>query len=297
MKECALMSIEEIVKNYNAEKSQKIFEDYHRLYNKITKKKTFQGTEETEPPWWSGDVGKEVAEKDFLCTNALLAMAVLNDPTNVEDFFSAIKQIKTRFKDKKPDGYDPKIAQHPFSFFRGTVLHEYLNPNSEKCVDKEWAKRIIKNDVCLFDTKFGKLLRKILNFDEIYQEQFKTNIREITSTEKLPVFVYARKFRSKNSFGDLTARALTRTSKYGAYALTGLGALHAAHEIADGENVIKTLGQTTAEIGTTLIGTGYLGAIGYKHYGPLGSLIGIGIGSLIGSEIPELFFKHRTKSL
>ena len=290
------MSIEAIVKYYNADKTRQIFEDYRQLHNRITKNKTFQGTEETEPPWWSGDVGKEVAEKDFLCTNALLAMAVLNGPTNVDDFFSAIKQIKTRFKDKKPDGYDPKVAQHPFSFFRGTVLHEYLNPNSEKCVDKKWAKKIIKNDVCLFDTKFGDWVRKKLGIEEVYNTKYRTNIKEITSTEKNPVYINARVYKSKNAFGDLTARALTRTSKYGGYALTGLGTLHAAHEIADGEDVMKTIGQTIAEIGTTLVGTGYLGAIGYKYYGPLGSLVGIGIGSIIGSEVPELFFKQDSKS-
>ena len=39
----------------------------------------------------------------------------------------------------------------------------------------------------------------------------------------------------------LCAKALTRTSKYGAYALGGLGAIHAAHEIADGENVFKEI--------------------------------------------------------
>ena len=288
------MSIEAIVKYYNADKSCQIFDDYRQLHNRITKNKTFQGSEETESPWWSGDVGKEVAEKDFLCTNALLAMAVLNGPTNVDDFFSAIKQIKTRFKDKKPDGYDSKVAQHPFSFFRGTVLHEYLNPNSEKCVDKKWAKKIIKNDVCLFDTKFGKWLRKRLGIEEI--DRMRSSVKSIYHTDKNQNYVEAKVFKSKNLFGDLTARALTRTSKYGAYALTGLGALHAAHEIIDGEDVIKTIGQTVAEIGTTLVGTGYLGAIGYKHYGPLGSLVGIGIGSLIGSEVPELFFKHRIKN-
>ena len=138
---------------------------------------------------------------------------------------------------------------------------------------------------------------KKLGFEENYNTKYKTNIKEITYTEKIPVYVEARVFKSKNKIGDLTARALTRTSKYGVYALTGLGALHAAHKIIDGEDVIKTISQTVAEIGTTLLGTGYLGAIGYKHFGSLGSLVGIGIGSLIGSEFPKLFFKHRTKGL
>jgi len=36
---------------------------------------------------------------------------------------------------------------------------------------------------------------------------------------------------------------------------------------------------------------GYLGAIGYKHLGTLGSLVGIGVGTIIGNKIPELIFE------
>lgn len=132
-------------------------------------------------------------------------------------------------------------------------MHEYLNPNSEKCVDKKWAKRIIKNDVCLFDTKFGKWLLKKINVQKNITNDISTNIDDITSTIKYPIKVNAYSFKTQNAFGDLTARALTRTSKYGVYALSGLGALHAVHEIADGEDLIKTLGQTVVEIGATLI--------------------------------------------
>ena len=279
------MSIEAIAKYYSADKTQTIIDDYRKLQSKLGLKSTFLGKEETEPPWWSGDVGKEVAEKDYLCTQALLASAVLNGPTNVEDFFSAIRQIKTRFKDKKPDGYDPKLAQHPFSFFRGTVLHEYLNPNSEKCVDVDWAEKIIERDVCLLDTKFGRWIAKKLGIK--VKGLHLTKINSLYHTEKHPDKIYAHEFISKNKFGDLTARALTRTSKYSAYALTGLGALHAAHEIADGENAVKEISKTALKVGVTLLSVGYLGALGYKYLGAIGSLGGIGIGSAIGEAIPD----------
>ena len=279
------MSIETIAKYYCANKTPSIIDDYRKLQNKLGLKSSFIEKEENEPPWWGGDIGKEIAEKDYLCTQALLAMAVLNGPTNVDDFFSAIRQIKTRFKDKKPDGYDPKVAQHPFSFFRGTVLHEYLNPNSEKCVDVNWAKKVIRKDVCLFDTKFGDWVRKKLGIK--VQRLYLTNINSLYHTDKHPDKIYARQFISKNKFGDLTARALTRTSKYGAYALTGLCALHSAHEIADGENVIKEISKIALKVGITLLSVGYLGAIGYKYFGAIGSLSGIGIGSAIGEATPD----------
>ena len=222
-------------------------------------------------------------------------MAILNGPTDVDDLHSAWKQIKSGFKDKMPDGYDPKVAQHSFSFFRGTVLHEYLNPNSDKCINKKWAKYVIKNDVSLADTKFGEWVRKQLGFEEV--EKIESKIKDMTYTEKNPFYVDAKVFKSKNVFGDLTARALARTSKYGAYALGGLGALHAAHEIADGENVIKQVAKTTMQVGATLAGVGYLGAIGYKHLGALGSLVGMGLGTAIGATVPKLFFEHNSEVL
>ena len=88
---------------------------------------------------------------------------------------------------------------------------------------------------------------------------------------------------------------MTRTSKYGAYALGGLGALHAAHEVADGENPIKEVAKTAMQVGTTLAGVGYLGAVGYKHFGALGSLIGIGLGTIVGTRVPNLLFEHNSK--
>ena len=95
-------------------------------------------------PWWVGEIGQEHSEKDYMCAKGLTAIAILNGPTDVEEITSAYKEIKSGFKNKNVNGYDSKKAQHPFSFFRGTILHEYLNPNSEKCWNKEFAKKIIK---------------------------------------------------------------------------------------------------------------------------------------------------------
>ena len=290
MKGVLKMAIDAIMNQYRAEKVPDIIKDYREVQQKLGAKCP-TCSKETEAPWWSGDLGEEIADKDYMCAKALTTMAIMNGPTDVDDFHSAWKQIKSGFKDKMPDGYDPKVAQHPFSFFRGTVLHEYLNPNSEKCVNKNWARYVIKNDVSLRDTKFGRWVLNKLGVEEDYNQQIKTNIKDLTYTESKPRYVEAKIFKSKNLFGDLTARALTRTSKYGAYALGGLGALHAAHEIADGENPIKEVAKTAMQVGTTLAGVGYLGAIGYKHLGTLGSLIGMGVGTAIGAGVPKLFFE------
>ncbi len=281
------MAIDAIMNQYRAEKVPDIIKDYREVQQKLGAKCP-TCSKETEAPWWSGDLGEEIADKDYMCAKALTTMAIMNGPTDVDDFHSAWKQIKSGFKDKMLDGYDPKVAQHPFSFFRGTVFHEYLNPNSEKCVNKNWAKYVIKNDVSLADTKFGEWIRKKVGFKEAGRTD--TLVKDLTHTENKPRYVEAKIFKSKNLFGDLTARALTRTSKYGAYALGGLGALHAAHEIADGENPIKEVAKTALQVGTTLAGVGYLGAVGYKHLGTLGSLIGMGVGTAIGTLLPKSIF-------
>ena len=282
------MAIDAIMNQYRAEKVPEIIKDYREVQQKLGAKCP-TCSKETEAPWWSVDLGEEIADKDYMCAKALTTMAIMNGPTDVDDFHSAWKQIKSGFKDKMPDGYDPKVAQHPFSFFRGTVFHEYLNPNSDKCVNKNLAKYVIKNDVSLAETKFGEWILEKLGVEEI--GKLDTQIKDLTYTNENPRYVEAKIYRTKSSFGDLTARALTRTSKYGAYALGGLGALHAAHEIADGENPIKEVAKTAMQVGTTLAGVGYLGAIGYKHLGTLGSLIGMGVGTAIGAGVPKLFFE------
>ena len=289
------MALDAIMNQYRAEKIPDIINDYRLVRQKLGVKPAF-AQEDEEFPWWSGDLEKEVADKDYLCARALTSLAILNGPTDLDDIFSAWKQIKSRFKEKKPDGYDPKLGQHPFSFFRGTIFHEYLNPNSEKCISKKLAKYIIKNDVSLRDTKFGEWILKKLGVEEVFNTKFYTNIKDITHTEAKQRFVEVKTYKSKNLFGDLTARALTRTSKYGTYALGGLGALHSVHEIVDGEDVKKEVLEPALQIGTTLVSTGYLGAIGYKHFGTIGSLAGMGLGSAIGTKVPDLF-KHSPEIL
>lgn len=188
------MSINVIMENYRAEKIPDIVKDYRQM------KTAFGGSQpDDDTPWWSGDIVKEAVEKNYLCAKSLTAMAVLNGPTDVSELVSAWRQIKSGFKNKTPDGYDPKIGQHPFSFFRGTVLHEYLNPNSEKCINKELAKKIIKSDVSLRDTKFGKWVLKKLGVGEDFSTQIPTNIKDMTYTEKIR-FMSMQKYLNQKIF-------------------------------------------------------------------------------------------------
>lgn len=282
------MSIDSIMDQYRAEKVPDIIKDYRQVKSKLGIE-TSSNTDKTEAPWWSSDIVKEVHNKDYLCTKALTSLAVLNGPTDLDNFFSAWKQIKSKFKDNMQDGYDPKKAQHPFAFLRGTILHEYLNPNSKKCFDEKLAEEIIKEDISLAETKFGTWLLDKLDTKEI--KRIPSNVESLMHTKERPDYVPAKIYKSKNTFGDLTARALTRIPKLGVYALTGLGAIHAGYEIAKGHNIFTTTAKTALEIGTTLSAVGYLGAIGYKHFGTVGSLIGMSVGTTLGAIAPKVVTK------
>ena len=264
--------------------------DYRLVKNIFKSKEASEPRQTEEAPWWTGGIVKETEKKDYVCANTIAAMAILNGPTDLSDVFSAWKQIESRFKEKRPDGYDPKKAQHPFSFFRGTILHEYLNPNSEKCINKKWAKKVIKSDKPLVDTKFGNLILQKLGVEEVGRVQ--TNIKEITYSENKHFFVDAKVYKSKNSFGDMTVRALSRTPKYSIAALGALEGIHSTYNVIKGEDPKKELARVATKVVSTTAAVGYLGAVGYKHLATFGSLLGMGAGSLIGDKLTSHIFEQ-----
>ena len=285
------MTIDSISRIYPQNGLVDIIEDYRQI------KAVFKGenkkVENEKTPWWTGEVIKEAKDNDYLCAKTLAALAILNGPTDLDDIVSAWRQISSGFKEKMPDGYDPKKAQHPFSFFRGTILHEFLNPNSEKCINKNLAKKIIKADVSLRDTKFGAWILKKLGVEEIGRIQ--TNIKDMIYTEKNHFWVEAKIYKSKTKFGDLTARALSRTPKIAVGVLAGLEGIHAIYNILDGADPKKELAKAAIEVTGTILGMGYLGAIGYKHFATCGSLIGMGLGGLLGEELPKRILNYKNK--
>ena len=111
----------------------------------------------------------------------------------------------------------------------------------------------------------------------------KTNIEAIDSSTDNLNYVVAKEFKTNNPFKDITARALTRTTKLGTLALGGIEIAHIAHEVSNGRNFFEEAGKSALTLGTTTVATGVLGAIGAKHLGPTGSLVGISAGTLIGA--------------
>ena len=110
-------------------------------------------------------VPDKVEHSDFVPATGLVALAVLNAPEDWRDMKSAYAQIKaSALGEKFTPSYDYKTAQHPFSFFRGTLLHKFVNPKTSPC--PKLAKWLFKNDTTLWNTKLGKLVTEKYNIDE-----------------------------------------------------------------------------------------------------------------------------------
>lgn len=279
------MAINPVMLQFGEEKFPEIYSDYKSLKTSISGESSSNVIFEGLPMYGRiNSIPDKLENKDYTPAMGLVSLAVLNGPEDLRDVFSAYKQIKNKFP--KPvtfhSGYDNKIAQHPFSFFRGTILNDYLNPSSKECPNPKAAAWLIKQDKTLWDTKFGEWIQKKL---DIKKGDMLTDIEQIDSTPKLKKKVYANIFKTNNPFKDILARAMTRTPVLGVAAMGGIEAAHVAHEVKNGKNFFEEAGKSAVTLATTLGATGILGAIGAKHLGPTGSLLGIGLGAITGAIV------------
>ena len=279
-----IMAINPVMLQFGEEKFPEIYSDYKNLKNSISGESSSNVIFEGLPMYGRiNSIPDKLENKDYTPAMGLVSLAVLNGPEDLRDVMSAYKQIKDGFKDPHfHSGYDNKIAQHPFSFFRGTIMNDYLNPSSKECPNPKAAAWIIKQDKTLWDTKLGEWFKKKFNIETALDV---TNIEQIDSTPTHKRLVPAKVFKCSNLFKDITARAMTRTPVLGVAAMGGIEAAHVAHEVKNGKNFFEESSKSLLTLGTTLAATGILGAIGAKHLGPTGSLAGIGLGAITGAIV------------
>ena len=280
-----IMAINPVMMQYGDEKFPEIYSDYKSLKNSISGESSSNVIFEGLPMYGRiNSIPDKLENKDYTPAMGLVSLAVLNGPEDLRDVFSAYKQIKNKFP--KPvtfhSGYDNKIAQHPFSFFRGTILNDYLNPSSKECPNPKAAAWLIKQDKTLWDTKLGNWVQKKL---KIKVGDTSTKIERIDYTIKNKKFIKAKVFKTNNPFKDILARAMTRTPVLGVAAMGAIETAHIAHEVKNGKNFFEEAGKSAVTLATTLGATGILGAIGAKHLGPTGSLLGIGLGAITGAIV------------
>ena len=277
------MVISPVLYQMQTEKYPDIYKDYQAVKSKVSPEEDKYNVAFEALPIAGriNNFADKMSAREYTSAMGIGALAVLNGPEELGDIVSAYKQIKGEYK--KP--YDNKIAQHPFSFFRGTILNDYLNPNSPKCLNKTAAKWLLDKDTTLMQSGLGNFISKLFNIET---KEIPTNIPDITYTEKIPNYIGAKQFLTNNPFAEITARALTRTPKLGVAALGGIEAAHVAHEVSEGGDLWPEVGKSALSLTATLAATGYGGAIGAKYGGPLGSLAGMGLGAITGYKTSQL---------
>ena len=280
-----MCAVNPIMYQYQADKLPQIQQDYEEVKGRVDKENKLPSVFDVIPTFRRIEkVPDKIENSDFIPASGLVALAVLNAPEDWRDMKSAYSQIKSKLTNKPfTPSYDYRIAQHPFSFFRGTLLHKFVNPKTSPC--PKLAKWLFKNDTTLWNTKIGKYVTEKFN---IMEKPITTKIENITSTKEKPSFIVAKNFVTNSAFGDLTARAITRTTKIGTAVLGGLEAAHLVKEISDGENAIKSTVKSAINLISSIVGIGYGGAIGAKYSGPVGSLIGMGLGAIAGNQVTKL---------
>ena len=231
------------------------------------------------------EITERVKSKDYPGAGIVASQLALDFPNLVDDAIDAVDQLDKTIKTKLcGDGYkymykkayDFKKAQHPFSYFRGTLLQDYVNPNSPKCPNPKAAQWILDKDVTLWDTKAGKKIAKSLNIEET---KIKTSIKDTQYASNNQVKVLAKSFKAPSTFGKVTARAMTRIPVIGLAVSGVIEGCQAANEIKNGEKPVKAINKAALRLTSTAVLTSTLGAVGFMLFGPVGSLAGIGIAS------------------
>ena len=194
-----------------------------------------------------------------------------NDAFERHDYFKALGIIFLQFINVKEDWRDitkifqkpntPHDYQIPFSFIRGTPLDKF---------DKLW-----KLDKTLYDTSLGnKILNKLGQLDDPLA--FKTNLKD-----HFGMPVYALKINGTFK-SQILGRMLMRMP---ILSLLFLSILEIP-TILKSKNSLKQTAKSAINVTSIISGGALLGAIG-AYLGPLGSLIGLGIGSYYASKLAK----------
>lgn len=272
------MTISPVLFQNQTDKFPAIYQDYRNIKSKFYNPKDDSATETVPVVNRLNTFADKMANREYATAMGLGTLAVLNGPEELSDAVSAYQQLKGRYQ--RP--YNNREAQHPFSFFRGTILNDYVNPNSPKCLGKKESKWLLDKDKTLWDTKLGEWVSKLFRIEE---KEIKTTIPNIISTIEKPSYLLAKQFITKSKFWELTARALTRTPVLSVAALGAIEVSHIGYAVGNGSDLPKEIGKSALTLGTTIVAGGYLGAIGAKYAGPYGSLLGIGLGSVLSYKL------------
>lgn len=211
---------------------------------------------------------------EYVSATTLGILSIVYGPEDLREVGSAYEQIKALVKNEKfIKEYDYKTAQHPYSFFRGSILHKALNPFKTKNIErslKGFAKLwndviteikfwLLEKDKALIDTRFGE---KFLDKFNIDIKTVDTPIEDIPKINNNPKYIKAYEFISDSKFGKLTARAMTRVPVIGTFTDATIEALEARNDVKNGEDFLESTAKAGARYAFSTITTAYLGPVG-----------------------------------
>lgn len=224
-------------------------------------------------------VEKNKHEHKKLANVGFGVMALINLPEDFRDLTDVVKQIKSEWKGDNSfvQPYDYSKAQHPFSLFRGSLMRNLINYNKNPF--PRIVEKLRNADKTMLDTKLGE---NFLCKNKITYTEIPTKIFDVASSERTPFVVKAKQFAGGNPFTELTARALIRTPKLGVLAYSAIETANCVDNVVKGQNPFKSIYNSTIDLTSSIVGMGYGGAFGAKHFGAAGSVIGMGIGTILG---------------
>lgn len=222
----------------------------------------------------------KIQNDDLLPAAGLVGLAVINLPEDCRDIAAAYHQVRGQ-----APKYDHKKYQHDFSFFRGTLLESQMKKVSSQ-KGKETVAKLYEMDKPVYDTAFGEKVKSWLGITD------KSPLKVNETTEVTEI-------AAKSKFAELTGRAMKRTTLLGVAALALLETPKIFKATSKGDGIAEQINSTVQQtaksginVASIVSGIGYGGAIGAKHFGAVGSLVGMGTGAVAGafvsSEIQEM---------
>lgn len=228
---------------------------------------------------------------DTIAAVGLGGLTIISLPEDCRDLKDALKTSKTFFTGGRlSQPYNYKKFQHDFSFFRGTLLHEWMKTaKSDKM--KNFVSKVYSMDKTLYNTGFGKMMQKLMGIQN--GRKVLSKVKNLDgSSQYVQQIVIKKDF---HGFKDMTARAMKRTSVLGVAFLALLELPKIIKTLRKGDDTNEKIKEGSKQLGRGALnvlgvsaGMGYGGAWGAKKFGAVGSLIGMGIGLLAGCGVTDL---------
>jgi hypothetical protein len=282
----------------NANKFQDIANDYSDTkarVEKITKQpkdetsiSVFKGALEAIPTFRrTASVQDKLGNSDYLTTAGILGYTLVNIKEDIRDTVSAGKQIRSKLDSNYHYDplYDRKNYQHDFSATRGMIGEKSLY--NKVAEGNPFAKKILElGNQTIDDTKFGHFVNKVFKISEADRHKV-DNIKNYNGR-----CARAFKFESSILGGKTIARAMKRTTLLGVAVMGTLEVPKIISETKKGdsllehtENGAKQIIKSAGNVALTTAGIALGGTIGAQHLGATGSIVGMGLGAIMGSKM------------